>query len=138
MAWWGGNLLGGRLADKFQAGLVAAVVQSCMVVTLLLIYFLSPIPWLAVALMVVGTAGLFGVGSPLQFLIIHFSKGGEMLGAASIQIAFNVGNAVAAYLGGLVLQASGDYRSPALVGVPLALAGCALLFILHRKYERLI
>lgn len=130
-----GNLLGGRLADKFQAGLVAAVVQSCMVVTLLLIYFLSPVPWLAVVLMVVGTAGLFGVGSPLQYLIIRFSKGGEMLGAASIQIAFNVGNAVAAYLGGLVLQAGGDYRSPALVGIPLALAGCILLFILHRRYE---
>lgn len=130
-----GNLLGGRLADKYQAGLVAAVVQSCMVVTLLLIYFLSPVPWLAVVLMVVGTAGLFGVGSPLQYLIIRFSKGGEMLGAASIQIAFNVGNAVAAYLGGLVLQAGGDYRSPALVGIPLALAGCILLFILHRRYE---
>lgn len=85
--------------------------------------------------MVVGTAGLFGVGSPLQYLIIRFSKGGEMLGAASIQIAFNVGNALAAYLGGLVLQVGGDYRSPALVGIPLALVSSILLFILHRKYE---
>lgn len=132
-----GNLLGGRLADRFRAGMVAAMVQSCMVFTLLLIFFFSPIPWLSVVLMVIGTAGLFGVGSPLQYLIIRFSKGGgEMLGAASIQIAFNVGNAVAAWLGGLVLHAGYDYRYPALVGIPLALTGAVLLFILHYRYER--
>lgn len=131
-----GNLLGGRFADKFQAGLVAAIVQSCMVITLVLIYFLSPIPWASVALMVIGTAGLFGVGSPLQYLIIRFSKGGEMLGAASIQMAFNVGSAIAAYLGGLALNVNGDYRTPALVGIPLALLGCTLLFVLHYKYEQ--
>ena len=131
-----GNLLGGRLADKFQAGLVAAIVQSCMVVTLLLIYFFSPIPWMSVTLMIIGTAGLFGVGSPLQYLIIRFSKGGEMLGAASIQMAFNDGSAIAAYLGGLVLQGNSDYRYPALVGIPLALLGSILLFTLHYKYER--
>lgn len=118
------NLLRGRFADKFQAGLVAAIVQSCMVITLVLIYFLSPIPWASVALMVIGTAGLFGVGSPLQYLIIRFSKGGEILGAASIQMAFNVGSAMAAYLGGLALNVNGDYRTPALVGIPLALSGC--------------
>lgn len=130
-----GNLLGGRLADRFKAGMVAAVVQSCMVATLLLIFFFSSVPWLSVVLMVIGTAGLFGVGSPLQYLIIRFSKGGEMLGAASIQIAFNVGNAFAAWLGGLVLYAGYDYRYPALIGIPFALTGAGLLFILHYKYE---
>lgn len=133
-----GNLLGGRLADRFQAGLVAAVVQSCMVFTLLLIFIFSPIQWASIALMIIGTAGLFGVGSPLQYLIIRFSKGGEMLGAASIQIAFNIGNAVAAYCGGLVLQAGFDYRYPALVGVPFAVIGSILLLILHKKYEKQI
>ena len=130
-----GNLLGGRLADRFKAGMVAAVVQSCMVATLLLIFFFSSVPWLSVVLMVIGTAGLFGVGSPLQYLIIRFSKGGEMLGAASIQIAFNVGNAFAAWLGGLVLYAGYDYRYPALIGIPFALTGAGLLFVLHYKYE---
>lgn len=36
-----GNLLGGRFADKFQAGLVAAIVQSCMVITLVLIFSIT-------------------------------------------------------------------------------------------------
>ena len=131
-----GNLIGGRLADKYPAGLVAAVVQSCMVVTLLSIFFFASVPWLSAMLMMIGTAGLFGVGSPLLYLIIRFSKGGEMLGAASIQIAFNVGNALAAWCGGLALQAGLDDRYPALVGVPLALIGSMLLFTLHYKYER--
>lgn len=130
-----GNILSGRLADRFKAGMVAAVVQSCMVATLLLIFFFSSVPWLSVVLMVIGTAGLFGVGSPLQYLIIRFSKGGEMLGAASIQIAFNIGNAFAAWLGGLVLYAGYDYRYPALIGIPFALTGAGLLFVLHYKYE---
>ena len=42
-----GNLIGGRLADKYPAGLVAAVVQSCMVVTLLSIFFFASVPWLS-------------------------------------------------------------------------------------------
>lgn len=131
-----GNLMGGRLADKYRAGRVAAVVQSCMVVTLLLIFFFAHIPWLSVTLMIIGTAGLFGVGSPLQYLILRFSQGGEMLGAAGIQIAFNVGNALAAWCGGITLQMELDERYPALVGVPLALVGCMMLFLLHYKYER--
>lgn len=131
-----GNLVGGRLADKYQAGRVAATVQLCMIVTLLLIFFFSYIPWLSVILMIMGTAGLFGVGSPLQYLILRFSKDGEMLGAAGIQIAFNVGNALAAWCGGIALQAGLDERYPALVGVPLAFIGCTMLFLLHYRYEQ--
>ena len=131
-----GNLISGKLSDRYSPGLVASFVQLCMVFTLLLIFFFSPIPWISVILMIIGAAALFGGGSPLQSLIIRFSKGGEMLGASAIQIAFNVGNAVAAYLGGLVINAGFDFRYPALIGVPLALFGSILLFIMHFRYER--
>jgi len=107
-----------------------------MVFTLLLIFFFSPIPWVSVLLMVIGAAGLFGEVSPLQSLIFRFSEDGEMLGATTIQIAFNLGYAIAAYLGGLVLDAGFDFRYPALVGAPLALIGSAMLFIMHFRYER--
>lgn len=68
--------------------------------------------------------------------MIRFSKGGEMLGAASAQVAFNLGNAIGAYAGGLPLEAGLGYRYPALVGMPFALVGCILLVIFFRKYER--
>ena len=39
------------------------------------------------------------------------------MGAACVQIAFNLGNAVGAYAGGLPIDAGLGYRYPALVGV---------------------
>lgn len=130
-----GNLAGGKLSDKYTPGRVAATFQGMNCIVLLLIFFLSPIPWLSVLLMCLCTAGLFAVSSPQQLLIIRFSPGGEMLGAGSVQIAFNLGNALGAYIGGLALQSGLDYRYPALVGMPLALIGFVVLTIFFKKYE---
>ena len=130
-----GNLASGRLSDKYKPGRVAATVQACICVTLLLIFFLSSVSWLSVLLMCLCTAGLFALSSPQQVLLIRYSKGGEMLGAASVQVAFNLGNAIGAYSGGLALQAGLGYQYPALIGVPFAFAGFILLTGFHKKYE---
>ena len=130
-----GNLASGRLSDKYKPGRVAAIVQACICVTLLLIFFLSSVSWLSVLLMCLCTAGLFALSSPQQVLLIRYSKGGEMLGAASVQVAFNLGNAIGAYSGGLALQAGLGYQYPALIGVPFAFAGFILLTVFHTKYE---
>ena len=61
------------------------------------------------------------------------AKGGEMLGAASVQVAFNLGNAIGAYAGGLAI--SEGYRYPALTGVPFALIGFILFLIVYKKYQ---
>ena len=79
------------------------------------------------------TAGLFAVSSPEQLLIIRVAKGGEMLGAACVQVAFNLGNAVGAYVGGLTVGCG--YQYPALAGVPFALVGFLLFFIFYKKYQ---
>ena len=131
-----GNLTGGRLADRYTPGKVAAVAQGMIGLSLLLIFFFAGISWVTVILMCVCTACLFAVSSPQQVLLTRYSKGGEMLGAASVQVAFNLGNAIGAYAGGLPLQAGLDYRYPALVGVPFAVVGCLLLVIFFRKFER--
>ena len=130
-----GNLASGRLSDKYKPGRVAATVQACICVTLLLIFFLSSVSWLSVLLMCLCTAGLFALSSPQQVLLIRYSKGGEMLGAASVQVACNLGNAIGAYSGGLALQAGLGYQYPALIGVPFAFAGFILLTVFHKKYE---
>ena len=98
-------------------------------------YFLASISWLSVILMCLCTAGLFALSSPQQVLLIRFSPGGEMLGAASVQVAFNLGNAIGAYCGGLPLQAGLSYRYPALLGTFFALVGFILLVLFSRKYE---
>ena len=128
-----GNLVSGRLSDQYTPGKVGTTVQAMICVVLLLIFFLSPYPWLSALLMCLCTAGLFAVSSPEQVLIIRVAKGGEMLGAACVQVAFNLGNAIGAYVGGLAI--SGDYRYPALAGVPFAMVGFILFLTFYKKYQ---
>lgn len=116
-----GNLVSGRMSDRYTPGKVGTVVQGMICVILLLIFLLSPHPWCSAILMTLCTAGLFAVSSPEQVLMIRVAPGGEMLGGACVQMAFNLGNAIGAYIGGLAL--SGGYRYPALAGVPFALMG---------------
>ena len=56
-----------------------------------------------------------------------------MLGCACVQIAFNLGTAIGAYVGGLAL--SGGYRYPALAGVPFALVGFVLFAVFYKKFQ---
>nr|WP_302323335.1 MFS transporter AraJ [Bacteroides caecimuris] len=128
-----GNLISGRLSDRYTPGKVGTAAQALICIMLLLIFLLSPYKWAAALLMCLCTAGLFAVSSPEQVLIIRVSKGGEMLGAACVQVAFNLGNAIGAYAGGL--SVSGGYRYPALAGVPFALIGFTLFLIFYKKYQ---
>ena len=128
-----GNLVSGRLSDRYTPGKVGTTVQAMICIVLLLIFFLSPYPWLSALLMCLCTAGLFAVSSPEQVLIIRVAKGGEMLGAACVQVAFNLGNAIGAYVEGLAI--SGGYRYPALAGVPFAMVGFILFLTFYKKYQ---
>lgn len=131
-----GNLVGGRLSDIYMPGRVAMVTQGCIFVILLSIFFFAGIGWLSALLMCCCTACLFAVSSPQQILLIRYSPGGEMLGAASVQVAFNLGNALGAYVGGLPLRAGLGYQYPALIAAPVALVGFSLLLVFYRRYER--
>ena len=128
-----GNLISGRLSDRYTPGKVGTAAQALICLMLLLIFFLSPYKWTAAILMCLCTAGLFAVSSPEQILIIRVAKGGEMLGAACVQVAFNLGNAIGAYAGGLAVNEG--YRYPALTGVPFALIGFTLFLIFYKKYQ---
>lgn len=128
-----GNLVSGRMSDRYTPGRVTMVVQAGICLTLLAIFFLASNPWMSVLLMILCTAGLFAVSSPEQLLIIRVAPGGEMLGGACVQMAFNFGNAVGAYAGGLAV--THDYRYTALVGIPFALIGFILAFIFYKRYQ---
>lgn len=128
-----GNLVSGRMSDRYTPGRVLMIAQGGICLLLLAIFFLSPNPWLSVLLMFLCTAGLFAVSSPEQLLIIRVAPGGEMLGGACIQIAFNFGNAVGAYAGGLAV--GNGFQYAALVGVPFAMIGFILAVIFYRRYQ---
>ncbi|MBD5257103.1 MAG: MFS transporter [Barnesiella sp.] len=132
----GGNLLSGKLSDRYKPAAVAAWVQTAGLPVMILIFFFATNQIAAVVLMMLGTAILFGSGSPLQSSIVGYSKGGEFLGAACIQIAYNAGNAIAAALGSAAITAGYSYTSTSIIGLPFLTAGCILLFILYHRFER--
>jgi MFS family permease len=95
-----GNLMGGKFSDQYGAARVVKYTQVIMASGLLAIFFAASVSWLAVILMCICTAGLFAVSAPQQLLLLRNSRGGEMMGAACVQVAFNLGNAIGAYAGG--------------------------------------
>lgn len=131
-----GNYLAGRLSDRYSASLVTAVIAVSIIVLMPMVYLFSEykIPSLLFAFIMPGL--LFGLGGPLQYLIVRYAKGGEMLGGAGIQIAFNVSNALAAVLGGITIRHGFGLASPALAGVPCAIIGAVALFTLYNFEKR--
>ncbi|MBR6035400.1 MAG: MFS transporter [Bacteroidaceae bacterium] len=132
-----GNMTGGMLSDRIGAGHTGRLLQIIMFVSLLSIFLFSHIGWLSVVLMCITTFCLFGVGSPQQLLLLRFSKGGDLLAGCMVQLAFNFGNAVGAYLGGVPLTEGYDYNYTALPGIIMVAIGIICYTIFCRRYERL-
>ena len=132
-----GNMTGGMLSDRIGAGHTGRLLQIIMFVSLLSIFLFSHIGWLSVVLMCITTFCLFGVGSPQQLLLLRFSKGGDLLAGCMVQLAFNFGNAVGAYLGGVPLTEGYDYNYTALPGIIMVAIGIIYYTIFCRRYERL-
>lgn len=130
-----GNLASGKMSDRYRPGKVACATQGVAAAALLLIFFTAQWGLASAALMVVCTTCLFAVSSPLQFLILKHAPGGEMLGGAGIQMAFNLGNAVGAFCGGLPIEHGLPYRYASLVGVPFAVLGFFVLLFFSAKHE---
>lgn len=130
-----GNAIAGKLADRYKVSVVTGSIAAMLVVVMPAVYFCAGMKIPSLILMFVATGALFGIGGPLQYLIVRFAKGGEMLGGAGIQIAFNVSNALSASLGGLAIHHGLGLASPALIGVPFAAIGAVMLFMLHRRYS---
>lgn len=126
-----GNLSSGVLSDRYMPERIAMLTQLLAVICLVAIFFMAPYRWFSVALMMVCTACLFAVSGPEQFLILKHAPGGEMLGGACIQMAFNLGNALGALLGGIPISLGHSPRYSTLAGIPLCLLGFTCLLFLY-------
>lgn len=131
-----GNIVGGHLSDRFSPERVVRVTLVVASSSLVAIFFGAHVSCLSVALMCVVTGCLFCVSAPQQLLILENSRGGEMLGAALVQVAFNLGNALGAFAGGLPIEHGLDYRYTALPGAAFALLGFVAVAIYMHRYPR--
>jgi DHA1 family arabinose polymer transporter-like MFS transporter len=118
-----GNLIGGKLADRFQPVYTCAGLLLCMAVNLLAIHYFSGYQFVSLFLTFMTGALSMMIAAPIQILMINTSGDSEMLGAALIQAAFNVGNSLGAFLGGLPIVMGYGFTYPVVVGACMAVAG---------------
>lgn len=130
-----GNLLGGKLADTISPTKAAMASFLGMVICLILVYFLSPIQWMAYPLAFITGLVAFTIGPCIQMMLIKTAKGAENLAAAIGQASFNLGNTFGAYFGGIPITLGFAYNTPVLVGAGLAFIG---IFITLAFYQQIV
>ncbi|MYS08206.1 MFS transporter, partial [Streptomyces sp. SID6041] len=120
-----GNLIGGRYADRALMPLLYTALGGLAVVLALFTVLAHQKILAAVAILLVGALG-FATVPPLQKRVLDQAHGAPTLASAVNIGAFNLGNALAAWLGGLVIAAGFGYTAPNWVGALLAAAALGL------------
>ncbi|MEU4653539.1 MFS transporter [Streptomyces sp. NPDC023723] len=124
----GGNLVGGRLADRATMPLLYVSLSALAVVLALFTLTAHNEAAAAVTVVLIGAFG-FATVPPLQKRVLDHAHGAPTLASAVNIGAFNLGNALSAWLGGLVIAAGLGYTAPNWVGAVLAAAALVLAFV---------
>lgn len=112
-----GNLLGGRLADR---NLIRAIIGTLAALAIVLAAMTFAFDSRIAAIVFVALLGATGFATvaPLQMWVLSKAEGAGQSLASSFNIgAFNLGNAIGAWAGGMVIE-----HGPGLAMVPLAAA----------------
>lgn len=133
-----GNVVGGKLADQFSPEKTLIVLLLLMAFDLAMVFFFSSYSYVSLLLVFCTGCISFALIAPIQMLMIQIAVGAEMIASAAIQAAFNIGNALGAFLGGLPLIAGFSYASPNLVGVGMSLIGVFVILILIQRRRRIL
>ncbi|NLU76135.1 MFS transporter [Streptomyces sp. HNM0575] len=123
-----GNLVGGRLADRALMPLLFTALTALALVLALFVFTAYDKVAAAVTLPLVGAFG-FATVPPLQKRVLDQTADAPTLASAVNIGAFNLGNALAAWLGGVVLDAGAGPTSPNWVGALLAGTALALAVV---------
>jgi DHA1 family inner membrane transport protein len=130
-----GTWVAGALADwsVFRSLLGSSAAMAVLLVTFGLV---SPTGWPALlpAFLVAVVSSVLVVN--LQLRLMDVAGEAQTLGAALNHSSLNLGNAVGAWLGGLVIAAGWGYRAPSFVGAGLAVAGLLILLVSARSHRR--
>ena len=123
-----GNLIGARLADRAQMpSVVGAIAALAVALAAFTVTVRSPIP-AAITLFLVGVAAFATVPGLQARVLDAAGTTGTMASAVNIG-AFNLGNAVGAWLGGLVIAAGFGFPAVNGVGAAMAAAGLAVALV---------
>ncbi|MEU4680096.1 MFS transporter [Micromonospora sp. NPDC023737] len=130
-----GNLLAGRAADVSLSRTLVVVLTALTVVLAAFALTADSKALTIVALLLMGGFG-FATVPPLQMRIMHYAQQAPTLASGANIAAFNVGNALGAWVGGLTIAAGLGYTSPIWAGAALTLGGLAVLLFSLRLAAR--
>lgn len=130
----GGNLLGGRFADRHLMPLLSITLGALATVLALFTVTAHNKVLAAVSVALIGALG-FATVPPLQKRVLDQAHGAPTLASAVNIGAFNLGNALAAWLGGMVIASGLGLTAPNWVGALLA-ASALVLAVLSSALER--
>ena len=126
-----GNILGGKAADRSRDRTITVFLAGLTVV-LAAFALLAANPVATVILLALMGGFGFGTVPGLQTRIMHFADHAPTLASSSNIAAFNVGNALGAWLGGITITAGLGYTSPLWVGAALTLAALGVMIVALR------
>lgn len=116
-----GNLVGSKLADSFLMGTIfSMLVMNTIVMTAFAMG--AGNMWILCATVFLIGCG-FAAGPAIQTRLMDVAADGQTLAAASMHSAFNVANAIGAWLGGLVITWGYGYAATGYVGAGLSVIG---------------
>ncbi|QIS09082.1 MFS transporter [Nocardia arthritidis] len=126
-----GNLIGGKYADKHLMRMLYGSLAGLGLALALFTVTAHSKPAAAITVILIGALG-FATVPPLQKRVLDQSAAAPTLASALNIGAFNLGNAISAWLGGLVIAAGFDYTAPNWVGVGLVAVALGLAVISSR------
>lgn len=133
LAVWGigmviGGLVAGRFADKNLNKTIVGVLISSAITFLLVSFMMDHIYTALIGLFLTGMT-VIGLASTLQMRLMEVAGEAQSLAASLNHSAFNLANALGAYLGGWVLTHNLGWLAPIQIGSILSLGGLAILLI---------
>jgi DHA1 family inner membrane transport protein len=130
-----GNLLGGKAADRSLNGTLIVVLAALTVV--LTGFALTATSQVATVISLVLMGGFgFATVPGLQMRIMRYADQAPTLASSANIAAFNVGNALGAWIGGATIAAGLGYTSTIFSGAALTLAGLVVMVVAVRAVTR--
>ncbi len=116
-----GNVVGSKLADIALMGTIGGMLVFNIVVMSLFSLTAGSAWMLCICTFLIGCT--FAAGPAIQTRLMDVAADGQTLAAASLHSAFNVANALGAWLGGLVIAFGYGYAATGYVGAVLSFFG---------------
>ncbi|SEP04967.1 MFS transporter [Amycolatopsis saalfeldensis] len=130
-----GNLLGGRFADRALMPTLYTVLAALAVVLAVFAFTAHAAVPAIVTLFLLGGFG-FATVPPLQMRMLASAEAAPTVASAVNIGAFNLGNALAAWLGGVVITAGYGYASTNWVGAVMTVLALGLALLSGRSDRR--